>query len=217
MPRTVTIERVLYSFDELNEKAKERARDKYREDLEVHYDFVYDDAKTVGALMGIEIDDRAYRTLGGFGKEPAIYWSGFSCQGDGACFEGSYSFNGCALEQVKTHVGEDEEIFRIAAELDRLQTLCSGQLSAKVRHSGHYYHSRCTDIEVEINLDDDIWNDVRFKDVEEDLRETLRDFMDWIYKQLEAEYDYQNSDEAIDQYLKEMTFSETGCFLSDHD
>ena len=216
MPKTVFIERTLYSFDELSEKAKERARSDYREGFEPHYGFIYDDAKTVGALMGIEIRDRTYTTMGGgTGREPCIYWSGFSCQGDGACFEGRYGFNGCALEQVKTHVGEDAEIFRIAAELDRLQAICGGKLSAVVKQSGHYMHSRCTDIEVDVDGED--FDHDAFRDVEKDLKEALRDFMDWIYKQLEAEYEYQTSDEAIDEYLKEMTFSEAGRELADHD
>ena len=31
----------------------------------------------------------------------------------------------------------------------------------------------------------------------DELEELLRDFMQWIYRQLEAEYEYQTSDEAI--------------------
>jgi len=34
-------------------------------------------------------------------------------------------------------------------------------------------------------------------DAEDDLTEYLRDFMNWIYRALENEHDYQNSDDVI--------------------
>jgi hypothetical protein len=35
------------------------------------------------------------------------------------------------------------------------------------------------------------------EDVEKDLSKLFRDFADWIYRQLEKEYDYQNSDAEL--------------------
>ena len=47
------------------------------------YESTFDDAKAIGALMGMDID--------------GIYFSGFCSQGDGACFEAGLSYRkGCA-------------------------------------------------------------------------------------------------------------------------
>lgn len=188
MPRTVTVERTLYQYHELSDAAKERARDWWIEGMDNYWtEAIYEDADTIAGLMGIEIKHRDYKTVGGKTRtEPCIWWSGFWSQGDGACFEGRYRGVPSALVAVKTHVGEDEEIFRIAAELDRLQALCGGNLRATVTHNGNYYHSYSTDIEIEIAGDDDTEYDPDvFRDVEKDLCRALRDFMDWIYAQLE--------------------------------
>jgi hypothetical protein len=40
----------------------------------------------------------------------------------------------------------------------------------------------------------------------------MRDFADWIYRQLESEYDYANSDESVDENIlcNEYEFDENG-------
>lgn len=40
----------------------------------------------------------------------------------------------------------------------------------------------------------------------------MRAFADWIYRQLETEYDYQNSDEQVDESIiaNEYEFTEEG-------
>lgn len=66
-------------------------------------------------------------------------------------------------------------------------------------------HSGCTSF--------NIGNDGReLGDVEDDLIQLLRDFMDWIYKQLETEYDYKTSREQIIETIKanDYEFDEDG-------
>jgi hypothetical protein len=46
--------------------------------------------------------------------------------------------------------------------------------------------------------------------LEDDVTQLMRDFADWIYKNLEAEHDYLTSDECIDQYLAEEKFDSLG-------
>lgn len=85
MPETREI--TVYKFDELSDKAKEKAREWYR-DGQLDYDwweFVYEQADTAAKHLGIDIDRKGKHT-------PAIYFSGFWSQGDGACFEGSYRY-----------------------------------------------------------------------------------------------------------------------------
>jgi len=72
------------------------------------------------------------------------------------------------------------------------------RLMASVKHHGHYNHENCTEIEVfdrennYRNLNDDDYT----------VRESLRDFMRWIYRALEKEYEYQMSDEAVDENIR---------------
>lgn len=73
--------------------------------------------------------------------------------------------------------------------------------------SGRGSHEMATEIRV--------YNDGYFDCSEQDqdeIAETLRDYMHWIYRQLEKEYDYLNSDEAVDESIKanEYEFTEDG-------
>jgi hypothetical protein len=64
-------------------------------------------------------------------------------------------------------------------------------------------------VTVEADDDQDV---VKMNDegLEDDVTQLMRDFADWIYKNLEAEHDYLTSDECIDQYLAEEKFDADG-------
>lgn len=188
-------------YEELDDAQKEKARDWYRE-ASVHddwYDFVYEDAIRMGALMGIEISTKSWRTTGGrAGNSPAIYFSGFCSQGDGACFEGEYRYQKGGVQAVtKECGGQDKELIRIAQGLQGVQKKYFYRLLARCQHRGHYYHSGCMRVEVEHR--DDSYRDVN--DAEAEVTQLLRDFADWIYGRLEAEYDYLNSDEQVEESI----------------
>ena len=195
MPRPVL--NYVYKFDELSESAKQKAIDDYRQDGFDHdwWDAVYEDAKQIGEVIGIEIDN--------------IYFSGFSSQGDGACFEGKYAYAKGSAKEIKDHAPQDEELHRIARDLQKLQKKNFYSLSAKVKQSGHYSHEYCTEIEVYDNLNS--YGDVTIE-TEKALSELLRDFMRWIYKQLEQDWDYLSSDEQIIETIQanEWEFDENG-------
>ncbi len=186
----------VYKFDELSDESKEAAMEKFREH-NLDYEWwspVYDDARDIGVLMGITID--------------RIYFTGFCSQGDGACFEGSYSYELGSVKQIREHAPKDGTIYRLAAELSKLQRTRFYRLSASVKHSGHYYHERSTDIRVCI---EDGYDDVDV-DTDEALSELLRGFMRWIYKRLEETHDYLQSDESIKETIKanQYLFTEDG-------
>jgi len=199
MPTTLT--HTAYTYDELSEAAKETARDWYRQgalDYE-WYDSVYYDADQIAKILGIEIDRR--------GKySPAIYFTGFYSQGDGACFEGSYSYAKGAHKRIREYAPLDDELHRIADRLFDIQRRNFFQLSANVSHSGRYYHEFCTSIHVFHGSD---WADA---DTAEDLADILRDFMRWIYSRLEAEHDFLMSDETVEESIRanEYLFDEDG-------
>lgn len=190
--------KTVYSFEELSDAAKEKAIDRYREHgLDYDWwDAVYENAKNIGALMGIRIDN--------------IYFSGFSYQGDGACFEGEYEYQKGSVKAVMDYAPQDKKLHTIVKRLQREQRKNFYGLSAHVEHKGHYSHEFCTVIDVSDNRDNAPWRVA--DDVAEEIKDLLRDFMNWIYRSLEKEYDYLNSEEVISKLLiaNEYDFLDNG-------
>ena len=185
----------VYSFNELSESAKQKALQDNAENLNEWWDHVFEDVKTIASLMGINIDN--------------IYFSGFYSQGDGACFEGNYGYNKNSVKLVMEYAPQDNELHDIVRTLANIQRRNFYQLYASIKHRGHYYHELCTDIEIE--RDNYNGQDVNEDDVN-DLTDTLHEFMQWIYKQLENEYDYLTSEENFTEYANDcgLEFYEDG-------
>lgn len=210
-----TIKKTVFQFSELSERAKERARTWYRSS---DYDDFFSEsiceyAATIGDILGIDLRVRRVSLSdGGHMYNPCIYYSGFSSQGDGACFEGSYRYKKGAYKALAAHIGGkskgDKELLRIAKELQNLQSRYFYSLTADMKHSGHYYHSGCMQVDVNYQRDDS--RDTC--EAEDDLTQLMRDFADWIYRQLETEYDYQNSDSTVNENIEanEYEFTENG-------
>ena len=204
----------VYTFDELSDRAKEKARDWWREGFEFdsHAECVIDDAATVADLFGLDIRQRRVNTpmhpTHKWGYAPSVYYSGFSSQGDGACFEGRYQYKKGALAAVKAYAPQDTDLHGIVKALQDAQRKAFYKLGANTAHRGHYYHSGCMSVDV-CNLDDR-WRDIGT--LEDDVRDALRWFADWIYKQLEEAYNFKTSDEIVDEHLAAngYTFTEDG-------
>ena len=171
----------VYPFAELTDDAKQTALEQLA-DINVDHEWWYDfeDKKEVAKLMGIDIDN--------------IYFSGFSSQGDGACFEGNYAYNKNSVKLVMDYAPLDTELHRIVKALQAVQKTAFYGITASVNQSGHYSHKYCTDISVD--MPESIGQE-KFTEIEDTVVELLRDYMDWIYKQLQTEYEYLTSEEAI--------------------
>lgn len=222
----------VFQFSELDEQAKERARDRYREgqlDYE-WWDSIYDDAINMADLLGITIDRRHSMYLVKGAKrqssEPKIWFSGFCSQGAGACWEGSYKYRKGALKALQseapvsyqyglpdgtmttTESDSNRELHRIAKALQEVQRKHFYKLVATSTQSGGYSHSGCMSVEVE--HDDDRYRDIG--DAEGEITTLLRDFADWIYNRLEEEYDWLRSDEQVDESIAAngYEFTESG-------
>lgn len=173
----------LYQFDELDDKAKEVARDWFKKDYPDHgwWGSVYDDAKEIATRLGIEIDK--------------ICFSGFWSQGDGACFTGTFR----SADLIKT----TEEHFKSEYPTEEgLHVLLRRLLAVKhqegafleITTQGHYSHSGTMGVE-----DSDsyyVWDEAC------EARDCLRRFADWIYMQLEKEYEYLTSNECVDENIR---------------
>lgn len=206
MPRT--IETQVFKFDELTDDAKERARDWYRGCIESDELTNYDDWEAVAAILGIEFDRRK---PGNPRSEPRIWWSGFYSQGDGASFEGRYTYVKGAAKRIREYAPTDKVLHHIADDLQAAQRLNFYRLEARVsRGSGSNFYSHSGTMAVEVWDRDDEYRDIG--EAEETVRQALRDFADWIYSQLEAQNDWLSSDESIDENIRanEYEFTSEG-------
>jgi hypothetical protein len=211
MPRTRIREDIVYKFSELNDDAKEKAREWYREAALDYdwWDFVFEDAVMVGRILGIEIDHREVPLMNGkTRREPVIYFSGFSSPGDGACFEGRYSYAKGWRKRLLGYAPQDKELLAIGEALQKAQHDTKWAITARTKQRGHYYHSKSMTIEC--------WCDLEHQPESNDwmmtVEQCLINFADWIYARLESEHDWLLSDEAVDESIKanEYEFTQEG-------
>lgn len=180
----------IYKYNELSDKAKEKARDWWRNAScgETYWsECVIDEVKEQGAFMGLDIEN--------------VYFSGFWSQGDGACFEGSWRAGSVNAAKVADGWGdckETQEIKAIAASFAELAKAWP-EAGFKVKHRGHYSHENCTDFDVELgdNAQGESGYEGEIDEAESALIETAKKLMRWTHRQLEKAYEDYNSDENI--------------------
>lgn len=178
-------------------EAQQALIDRYRDINTDHewWDSTYAAFKERMEAIGIRVD--------------RMYFSGFRAQGDGACFEGWVAGWSLFLKSL----GYDNPILIRHAEQ---------YWSFSVAHSGRYYHENCTVFDADMPNpygEDDKWFIERyspygvvdfrsvawlavlrgfdFSSMEGTFRDTFKDHMRQLYKDLEAEYDYRTSDEVV--------------------
>lgn len=200
--QTITKEFEVYQFSELSEEAKEKAVQYNAENNSDTFwqECAIDELKEAAKFLGIDIDK--------------IYYSGFSSQGDGACFIGDYNYKRGALKSIINEFPKWEELHTIAKDLQELQKVAFYNLSARVKHSGHYYHEYCTSIEVFYR---DEYLTEKTEHYEEELSVILRDFMRLCYSHLESCYEYEISEKNFLDYLEpnEYLFLENGDYYNE--
>ncbi len=204
-----TIETIVYSADELEGASRERARDWYRRTAlsDDWHDCLFEDFGHICAIIGVDLRVRPVRLYGGGTRtEPAIFFSGFSSQGDGASFEGHYRYAPKAALRIRDHAPKDAALHEIADRLQAVQRRCFYGLEASIRQTGRCVHEYSMAIIVSRSSVD------VSHDVEEIVIEALRDLARWLYRHLEAAYDYETSDEQVDEGLRAngFTFTEDG-------
>lgn len=214
MTTTRAIETTVFTFDELSDRAKETARDWYRQSASDDFgdfqaDSVIDDATRVFQMFGLNINTRPIRLMSGKTRnEPNVYWD--LGNGGGVSFAGSYSYVKGSVDAVsreypstwtdadgKTHTSDsNQEINRIVRELRDLQRRNFYQLGAGLSHS----RSRGVNLRVEdVERSDD---KPMTPDAESELTELLRDAADWLHTNLNREMEYQSSEEVIDENIR---------------
>jgi arginyl-tRNA synthetase len=186
-------------FEALTKRQQDEILDKYR-DWNVYedwHDYVYEDFKRDMDAIGIEVDK--------------MYFSGFSSQGDGACFEG--------------RVGDWPKFLESAGyTCPALIGLAAESWGLSVVHRGHYYHENCTSFTSDMVSPDDysesemdefvyahspyktdiqnaafvaILKGYNFGSLETEFTEEFKRHMRDLYNRLEVEYDALTSDESV--------------------
>lgn len=211
----------VYYIDELSDAAKDRAREWYRR-----------------PGLGYEWWDNTYHYCKGFlghigwdfgSSEARIFFSGFSSQGDGACFHDvEWRAKDVRGEQARSEYGLHQnhgtpEMRGLVDEAVRLATMYPA-LTGYVEHCGRYSHEYCTDIGVELDestfeTDPDTGGVIVPALYGNDdsgyvgqFIEFARDCMKWVYRRLEEEYWNLTSDDQVDEQLRlnEYEFTEEG-------
>lgn len=213
----------LYKYEELSDDAKERARDWYcstGDAAEFQLENVLEEFPQVAKALGWSLSKaRGPNRL-------AVYYSGFSSQGDGACFEGSWRAKDCdpaalLADRPQMYIdatGKSEtcklnaELHNVAAPFISLAVRFPGA-TGESTHTSHYYHAHSTDISFDSGLDGE--TDTYSLDVEvaaEKFHEATIDLANYLYHWLEMEHEYANSDEAVAETIiaNEYEFTEEG-------
>lgn len=196
-----------FKVDELPENIRQEVLDRHRywnvEDIE-WWDCTYINFEEEAKGKGFEIGTKSQRISGGKNYEtPAIYFSGFSSQGDGASFEATVDLE----KYIKAHV---EDLIKARVDIFTLRKILNNDSSKDEwytdtptihQNDSHYCHEMTmycdfmwygdTPPEIEKTLE-------QMKDI---ILEDARDLAKELYKTLEKENDYLTSDEAIIESL----------------
>ena len=205
----------LYMFDELSDEAKEKAREWYRFGLAgdgFSAESITDEFEEALTAMGFCVSGKR--------GHKSIYWRVSCSQGDGACFGASWYSSDfdeggkltALLKDRPTdskylHVDDprkppdsafdsNRKLHGIAGELRRIVDACPG-CSASVSGDGRYMSTRA---EFDYGEDSDI--DREDTSIAEAFQEVCDGLASWLYRNLEREYEYQYSDECVDESIR---------------
>ncbi len=129
------IETTVYYLYELAEGAKDKARAWYRQGG-FNYDwyaFIFEDFERICEILGITFKTRPVKLYGGGKRQaPLIWFTGFWSQGDGASFEGTYSYAKGAAVKIRAYAPQDDTLHAIADELQAIQRCNFYQIHADI-------------------------------------------------------------------------------------
>jgi hypothetical protein len=192
----------VYTFDELDSAAKERARQWWREcENETFGGFgeFNEPIETAARILGIQFHTHDVPLMSGKSRiEPDISWQ-LHVQGSGASFSGFYSYaRGCA-KNIHAEFPQDTELHAIADGLTAIQKKHGYRLHAEISTNGRDVHKYAMAATATIDTVDQRDADEETTEVVLDL---MRDFADWIYRYISDEYDYLMTDEHVDDAIR---------------
>lgn len=201
-------------YDELSDAAKQKAREWYAEgnQQDEWWDCIYDDAVICLGFLGFDATETENTRLG-TKIVPAINFSGFCSQGDGACFQADWKASRVNMAGLVAHAPLDETLARLCSQLSVI-ALQYPDMTAGISTSGNYSHSGTMGIsDTQFNDEEDTYDWTNeMHTAEADLLVIAREAADWIYERLDKENDYMNSDEYLEEGIEanEYEFDEDG-------
>ena len=176
------------SYADLNEAQKEKA-------IEIMRDLENQDSTPFWSTCILDDWKADLETEYGI-TEAVIYWSGFSSQGDGASISTDYYID---IEKFlrKCKVWSKFRVLHNIVDRE--------EIHAKVeRSSSRYSHENTVggSVELDYNIDWTSTQEANAERLEEFLTDTIRDLSRTLYRELEKENDYQQSDEALWETIK---------------
>lgn len=213
----------IYTYNELSDSAKERAREWYREG-HLDYDWwdcLYEDFALRAQELGIDLSQKPVKRMNGKTRySPAIYFSGFYHQGSGSSFSGTWQAWEMNLDKLKSECPTDKELHRIGDVLASCAKEDGEATATILPHRDNWINVTVEDGTTLVEQFDQLDSDSpeyrqmeqAFKDREEAITEALRDFNRWMYRCLETEYEWLNSDAQVEESIiaNEYEFTEDG-------
>lgn len=191
-------------YKELSDTAKEHAFERHQEYAQSNDYFWWESTEEywVEKLEG----------LGIYTDTDKMHFSGFRSQGDGACFTGSINLR----EFLEAHPDLKQEhvnLYMAVVPFDTRGAACEYYDIELTRVGGsHYNHEKSVhlgswDLNILPELDNDEGEDYELymMEAESDITEQCREYMKEIYRELEAEHDYQQS---IDCFLESVDYKD---------
>lgn len=190
--KTITIEKNLYDFEEVREKALEKNRYMLVDDYSYWYDEILHNQKEELEKMGFMNVD--------------IQFSGFCSQGDGACFDAEISSEKLLDYLLEIKKFSTEEIKKLKNISDWINITIEKNAS-----SIHYFHEKTRFINVEDFYIENEKDKTLTQKLEKTVEEIRLEKCKEIYNQLEDEYDNLTSDEWLSEWLNDAYwFNEDG-------
>lgn len=201
-----TVKINLYSFSELSEKSQKKAIEKLS-DINIDYDywdFVYEDFQQLASYFGMDVDT------------DKTYFSGFYSQGDGSAFTATVDpckLIACIQGNTWAEYAPKEN-FNLPVLSVNVLRVCKLIAAGKIDFTANVYPAnRETAVKVEFEFDNlpNNLNDAAGElcEVIEEVSDTLNK---WLFRQLQKEYEYQTSEEAIKETIaaNDYLFFENG-------
>jgi hypothetical protein len=199
----ITKEIQLFTYDELNDSAKETAKQWWLECMDLNdLEFCIDDFVAIVELMGFTVKTHEVRLMNGKSRtEPNVWWSLSYSQSDHAGFDGWYKYKAGFAKAVKAYAPMDKTLHGIADALQVLQRSHGYLIAGSIKYDDR------SGVQLELNVAD--WLTY---ETEKEFREIVKSLNRWLYDTIQKEHEYQTRDEQIAEAMSanEYTFRANG-------
>ena len=187
--------KLVYTYDELSTSAREKAREHFVT-KEFDHSCLLEDIGAIARLLGITLNS----TRGGVYID--IEWDG-----EDAVYSGYYEYAKNAVRKVETET-RDPELTRIAKELRDVQRPNFYRLQASITYK-RWSRSRS----LVIGVEDTLYPGRPLGEYEERIKQALEDFGYWIGSRLRSQEEFENSEEALAEQVREFSYDVDGNLL----